>query len=233
MLLTIFIDLIRKLRIPILALLVLGLGVYVRGCWRSGSIQSDIAELVSRAKYDSAWKLKESATTILDECQRQQATLLGAKHDLRSDTAIFRALDTLKSSCWFPADSTMEFAALGHLRIAAHARLDTNDRWKVYASAFRMASECVKVDSSQQSCWYLGFDALEGMRDTFSTRSWARMARTRWPKDPTIATLEGMALALDGKLDSAKPFLAKSCPDSTLGIDALAACRKSMRLNKQ
>ncbi|MBK9579974.1 MAG: hypothetical protein IPK50_17385 [Fibrobacterota bacterium] len=232
MLLTFLIDLIRKLRIPILVLLVVGLGMYVRGCWRADSTQSDIADLVSAAKFDSAWSLKRSAGTNLDECQRQQATLFLAKHDTRSDTAIFRALDTLKKSCWYPADSTMEFAALGHLRIAAHARLDTNDRWKVYASAFRMASECVKADSAQQSCWYLGFDALEGMRDTFSTRSWARMARTRWPEDASIATLEGMALVLDGKLDSAKPFLAKSCPDSALGLDALAACRKSMRLNR-
>ncbi len=232
MLLTHIIDLIRKFRIPILALLVLGIGVFVRGCWRADSAQSDIVELASRGKLDSAWSFKATASSALDQCQRQRATLFLAKRDERSDTVIFPALDTLKNSCWYPADSSMEFAALGHLRIAAHARLDTSDRWKVYASAFRMASECVKIDSAHQSCWYLGFDALEGMRDTFSTRSWARMAKSRWPKDETIGSLEGLALVLDGKMDSARPLLAKSCPDSTLSSEALSACKKSLRLNK-
>ncbi|HNY32284.1 MAG TPA: hypothetical protein PKO15_15470 [Fibrobacteria bacterium] len=230
MILTFLIDLIRKLRIPILLLLLAGGGWYVRGCWRASSTQSTLGDLVARGGFDSAWLVKREAGSSLDACHRQQATLSIARFDERADTAIFRALDTLKQSCWYPADSTLEFGAMGNLRIASHARLDTSDRWKVYASAFRIASECVKTDSTHRSCWLMGFQALEAMRDTFSTRSWAGMARKRWPTDSSFANLQALAMAMEGKMDSAHPLLNRSCPDSLRGAQAIELCRRARAL---
>lgn len=230
MFLTFFIDLIRKLRIPILLGLLAGGGWYIRGRWQASSTLSDLEALVARGRFDSAWLVKRDAGTVLDECRRQQATLFLSRFDERADTAIFRALDTLKASCWYEADSSMEFGALGHLRIATHARLDTNDRWKVYASAFRLASECVKLDSANRSCRLLGFQALESMRDTFSTRSWSSMARRRWNTDPAFANLEALSLAMAGRMDSARALLNNSCPDSLSGAQAIALCRRARSL---
>lgn len=226
------IDLIRAGRIWIFLALAAGMIFMMRGCWRASSIESSIVDMVWRNQYDSAWELQRASHAELEDCQRHRLTLFVGRFDIRTDTSIFRALDSL-TPCRYAPDSAMEFAARGHLRIASRARIDTSDRWKLYASAFRAASECVKSDSTHVSCWYLGFDALMGMRDTFSTRAWARMARTRWPDDTSFRNLEGIALALGGKTDSALMILAKSCPDSLANPEIVDACRRAVEIRKK
>lgn len=160
--------------------------------WISSLAGNAILAQGARHQYDSAWTKLDGWHWAFSECGRQGVAANLAALDDRTDTLLLRMTDSLKV-CRLPKDSLFELVSLGYLRIARHAKgLDTSELWRIQGTAFRAASDCIKIDSSRHACLVLGYQALVAMEDTASMDSWLGMARSRWPKDPAFEPRKGI-----------------------------------------
>lgn len=179
----------RSVLVVAACLLLVGLVV---GAWhRSESSIRAIRELGSRGQFDSAWSQFAAVRGVLSDCERQAWTGELALMDPRSDSILLRVVDSMREECVFPSESLFLMQAVGNLRILEHARSpDAVARRDLPASAFRAASECIRLDSAKRACHLLGFQALTIMRDSSSRAAWLANALRHLPSDSALRALD-------------------------------------------
>jgi len=167
----------------------------VLGAWRhSESSIRKVRELGERGQYDSAWAQLASVSGGLRDCERQAWTGDLALLDPRADSILLRVVDSMRGECVLPSESLFQMAAMGNLRVLAHARSpDAISRRDLPASAFRAASECIRLDSTKRACHLLGFEALTIMRDSVSRSMWLANALRHLPRDSALQALRAVA----------------------------------------
>ena len=182
----------RSVVVATACLVLVGLVV---GTWhRSESSIQLVRELGLRGQYDSAWSQLHSMGGVLNDCERQAWTGELALMDPRSDSILLRVVDSMREECVFPTESLFLMQAVGNLRILEHAQApDAVARRDLPASAFRAASECIRLDSTKRACHLLGFQALTIMRDSSSRAAWLANARRHLPAGSALRSLESLA----------------------------------------
>ncbi len=182
----------RSVLVAAVCLVLVGL---VAGAWhRSESSIRLVRELGLRGQYDSAWSQLHSMSGVLNDCERQAWMGELALLDPRSDSILLRVVDSMREECVFPTESLFQMQAVGNLRILEHAQApDAVARRDLPASAFRAASECIRLDSAKRACHLLGFQALTIMRDSSSRAAWLANALRHLPADSALRSLEILA----------------------------------------
>jgi len=143
----------------------------------------NILAMGARGQCDSAWAELNAWQGPLYDCSRWGLAANLAAIDSRADTLLLRMVDSL-TTCHLPEDSLLKLVSLANLRLASRTSpLDTSDLWRIQGTAFRAASDCVRVDSTNRTCFELGFKALVALDDSFGQSAWIGKALERWPGD--------------------------------------------------